>query len=32
MGGDEFKDASPSFQNMESKLLNRFGDEVCIIK
>ena len=32
MGGDEFKDASQSSQNMEKKLLKRFGDEVCIIK
>ena len=32
MGGDEFKDASQSSQNMENKLLKRFGDEVCIIK
>ena len=30
--GDEFKNASPSSQNMENKLLKRFGDEVCIIK
>ena len=32
MGGAEFKDASPSSQNMENKLVKRFGDEVCIIK
>ena len=29
--GDEIQDASPSSQNMESKLLKRSGDEVCII-
>ena len=27
MGGDEFKDASSSSQNMENNLLKRFGDE-----
>ena len=37
MGGgggrdNEFNDANPSSQNMENKLLKRFGDEVCIIK
>ena len=32
MGGDEFKDARPSYQNMENKLLNQFGDEACIIQ
>ena len=32
MGGGEFKDASPSSQNMENKLLKRSGDEVCVIK
>ena len=32
MSGDEFKDASPSSQNMENKLLKRSGDEVCVIK
>ena len=32
MGGDEFKDASSSSQNMENNLLKRFGDEAFIIK
>ena len=32
MNGDEFKDGSPSSQNMEEKLLKRFGDEICMIK
>ena len=32
MGGDKFKDASSSSQNMENKLLKRFGDEICIIE
>ena len=26
MGGDKFKDASPSSQNMENKLPKQFGD------
>ena len=30
-GGDEFKNVTPSSQNMENKLLKRFG-EVCIVK
>ena len=32
VGGDEFKDPNWSPQNMESKLLKRFEDKVCIIK
>ena len=32
MGGNEFKDASPSFQNMENKSLKRFRDKFCVIK
>ena len=32
MGGDEFKDARPSYQNIENKLLNQSGDEACIIQ